>query len=73
MGIDTKVIENTFSTETGESIETREVSVWPVTADGDIQFETGIYIALEADDDAERGVGITITEETLAALGYVPA
>lgn len=63
----TKALITTWNTETGEAISEKQVSTWYVESDGEFQSFDGITIAY---DD---GIDISITDETLAAMGYVRA
>lgn len=68
MGTDStkaKVIRFNEDTESIETVE--ELNTWAIVADGDAGEYTGITVALN------DGRDIVIEEETLAAMGYIPA
>jgi len=66
LGTDQTATVTAFDPESEDIIKVGEVQYWAVAADGEFQTETGINFALNGE------VGdLTITDEQLAALGYV--
>lgn len=68
MGTDQTAAVTVFDEESEEIVEAGRVQYWAVWADGEYQTETGVNFAL----NGETG-DLTITDEQLAALGYVKA
>ena len=62
----TTVVINYYDLETGETTEERTVSAWQVKQQ-EGQPDSGVYIGFD------EGIGITVTEDELAAMGYYPA
>jgi len=66
--LDQTATMNEYDPETGESLQKQEVSVWAIEPDEHFGAQdTGLCVALPGSTD------LVITEETLAALGYVKA